>query len=790
MEQRRSPRPGPSGSDSSPDSPGPDLGRRRFLGYLLAAPTLAAAAQLGGSLAGPGKAGAAIPSAPEVQEVFDLNDLLTLATKPTANLIAVVLNPDGTASFDMPRAESGQGITTMAAMLIAEELELPLDKINVTLADARPELVFNQFTAGSNTAISMYNPIRVAAAIARQQLLKAAAIQLGDTVTALTPHLGFVEAVDGRRIGYGELAELAAAQKTEQVEVTLKERSEFRIVGTPQNRIDALDAVTGRKKFAMDLDVPDALPTMICRPPTIKGTPGDVANLDAVRQLPGVTDVVPIATGVAVRARTFGQCIDAVNALDVAWNPGTVDGESDDTVLAKLKQAELPLAVPPLKPLTGVVEGEFTFHWRNNAALEPNTAVADVRADRAEIWAPLQSPILCQEQVAAQLGLPLSAVTVHVVQAGGAFGRRMFNDVVLEATEASKKMGKPVKLMWHRTDECRQGRMHPMCTSRIRATYAAGNVLTFEQRHTSVATDYTQGFGEIITSLAAKIPPLGQGNELGFSVPVFHLTVNVPYNFGAVTQLLNEVYTYDTFPTSSVRNLVNPDVRTAQELIVDQLAAKMGKDPYTFRREFVDDDRVRAVLDKAAEAGEWGREMEPGTAQAITVHKEYKGATATLIEIDCRPETVNRKIRNAVTGPRVTKAVMAVDTGLPINPRGLEAQMQGGIMDGIAQTLTSSLHLKDGTLLEGSWDDYFYTRHWNAPLETKIIVMPPTTGEPGGAGEFGVPSAMAAVACAYARATGTIPTSFPINHGTLSFTPKPTVPPLPPSPTNGLEFAY
>ncbi|WP_199431234.1 molybdopterin cofactor-binding domain-containing protein [Qaidamihabitans albus] len=787
MEQRRSPR---SGLSRPGNSHRPDMGRRRFLGYLVAAPTLAAAAQLGQSLTSPREAGAAIPSPPEPSEVYDLNDLLTLAATPTSNLIAVVLNKDGTASFDMPRAESGQGITTMAAMLIAEELELPLDKIDVTLADARPELVFNQFTAGSNTTISMYNPIRVAAAIARQQLLRAAAIQLDETVTRLTPHLGFIEAPGGRKLSYGDLAELAASQETKEVETELKPRSQFKIIGTPRNRIDALDAVTGRKKFAMDLDVPDALPTMICRPPTIKGTVGSVANVDAVREMPGVTDVATIATGVAVRAKTFGQCIDAANALEVSWNPGTVDGESDETVLDRIKKAEIPLAVPKLGPLTGVVEGEFTFHFRNNAALEPNTAVADVRPDSAEIWAPLQSPILCQQQVAEQLGLPVSAVTVHVEQAGGAFGRRMFNDVVLEATEASRKMGKPVKLMWHRTDECRQGRMHPMCTSRIRASYAGGNVLTFEQRHTSVATDYTQGFGEIITALAGKVPPLGQGNELGFSVPVFELTVNVPYNFGVVTQLLNETYTYDTFPTSSVRNLVNPDVRTAQELIVDQLAAKMGKDPYEFRRAFVDDERVRAVLDKAAEVGEWGRAMEPNTAQAITVHKEYKGATATLVEIDCRPETVNRKIRNAVTGPRVTRVVMAVDTGLPINPRGLEAQMQGGIMDGIAQTLTSSLHLKDGTLLEGSWDDYFYTRHWNAPFETKVVVMPPTTGEPGGAGEFGVPSSMAAVACAYARATGTVPTSFPINHATLSFTPKPTVPPLPPSPTNGLKFAY
>lgn len=779
MEQRRSPQ--AEGAATR------EVGRRRFLGYLLAAPTLAAAAQLGEAAVSAPNAEAGVP---EPSEAYDLNDLLTEAALPTSNLISVQVHPDGTASFDMPRVESGQGITTMAAMLIAEELDLPVEKVKVTLADARPELLFNQFTAGSNTVLSIYTPIRVAASIAKGRLLQAASAELGEATSLLTTRLGVISGAAGTQLPYGDLAQKAASGVTKQVEAVLKPESEFRIIGRPQNRIDAREAVTGRKKFSMDLDIPGAKPTMVCRPPTIKGTPESVANLDAVRKMPGITDVAVISTGVAVRGNTFGQCIDAVNALEVSWGPGSVDGESDDTVLEKIKAAEIPLVAPPLDPLTETIDGEFTFHFRNNAALEPNTAVADVREDSAEIWSCLQSPILCQKDVAAKLGLPVESVKIHVQQGGGAFGRRMFNDVVLEAVEISRAVRKPVKLMWHRTDECRQGRTHPMCTSRIRASYSGDKVLTFEQRHTSVATDYTQGFGEAITAMAAKLPPLGLGNFAGFSVPVFELTVNVPYKFGATTQLLNEIFEYDTFPTGSNRNLFNPDVRTAQELIVDQLGSRMGKDPYRFRKEFIDDERLLAVLDKVAEAGKWGRSMEPNTAQAITVHKEYKGASATLVEIDCRPKTVNRRIRNAVTGPRVTKVVMGVDTGLALNPRGLEAQMQGGITDGIAQALTSSLHLRNGTFLEGSWDDYFYTREWNTPPEVEIIVMPPTTGKPGGAGEFGVPSSMAAVACAYARATGTMPTSFPINHDTLSFTPKPTVPPLPQSPTNGLDFAY
>jgi isoquinoline 1-oxidoreductase beta subunit len=183
--------------------------------------------------------------------------------------------------------------------------------------------------------------------------------------------------------------------------------------------------------------------------------------------------------------------------------------------------------------------------------------------------------------------------------------------------------------------------------------------------------------------------------------------------------------------------------------------------------------------------------MAPGTAQGIAVHSEYKSRAACLVEIDCTPATVNRQIPNAYTGPRVTKAVFAVDVGLPINPLGLKAQMMGGIMDGIAQALSYSLHLKDGYFLEGSWDNAYYTRQWNTPPELEVVVLPPTTSEPGGAGELGVAAAMAATAAAYARATGTFPTSFPINHDQpLGFTPLPTVPPIPEEPTDGLQNTF
>ena len=241
------------------------------------------------------------------------------------------------------------------------------------------------------------------------------------------------------------------------------------------------------------------------------------------------------------------------------------------------------------------MDAAFTFYRASNSPLETNSAIADVHADSAEIWSRLKSPITAQQTIAARLGLPQDKVTVHVTEGGGSFGRHLFWDAAIEAAEVSQEVGKPVKLMWHRTDDFRHGRTHPLCTSRVRATYLLGNVVTYEQRHTSISTDFSRGLGEIISATATQLPIGG-----------------------------------------------NLSVAQAQELVVDQLAKVAGQNPYQFRRAFLKDDRSRAVLDKAAQVGNWGRSMPAGTAQGIAFHAEYKGACAALVEIDCRPATVSR----------------------------------------------------------------------------------------------------------------------------------------------------
>src|SRR5487761_1728267 len=208
-EQHRS----PDGADSSSSG----LGRRRFLGYLIAAPTLAVGIQLGSELADPPAAKASIPTLPEPEEIFDLGDAQDLAALPTSGLITVVVNPNGTASFAAIRTEVGQGMTTAIAMMIAEYMDLNLDQVTVTLADARPELIFNQLTGGSNSMRSQYGPTCAAAALAKQHIVLAGARRWNVAPARLRTERGQVIHPDGRRLGYGELAAEAASSRTRHV---------------------------------------------------------------------------------------------------------------------------------------------------------------------------------------------------------------------------------------------------------------------------------------------------------------------------------------------------------------------------------------------------------------------------------------------------------------------------------------------------------------------------------------------------------------------------------------------
>ncbi|WP_089106352.1 molybdopterin cofactor-binding domain-containing protein [Streptomyces hyaluromycini] len=651
-----------------------------------------------------------------------------LVTGTDEEMLVLEVTADNEVVVRLPRVEVGQGITTAVAMMIAEELDARLADVRIPLADARSK--GNQYTGGSSSVSSLYGPARQLAATARARLVTAAARRWRLPARTLRTWNTQVVAPDGRTATFGSLTASAARIRTPDVSSRPKPASRHRVIGKPTTRIDARDIVTGAAKYAGDLAVAGAKPTVVARPPTLRGR---LVSLDdtAARALPGVHAVVRIPGGVAVVADTFHHAFQARDALRITWADGPLVPLSDKEIRSRLRAAVPRFGTPPRGSTQ--IEGEFAFAFVSHAPMEVLTAVADVRADRAELWFATQTPMDARETVADLLGLSKTAVRVHVMRGGGSFGRRLNFDQAIEAVLVSKAAHRPVKLMWSRNDDIRHGRMRPADHHRIRASVAGGRVVAFQHMSASVGESSDE---QGLTAKSGAVRPLPSDSGL--------------YNFGRVGGDSGGIEL--PIPLGAWRSVDSGTMRTAEEIVVDDIARALGRDPVAFRRTTLRSKTVKAVLAKAAAAGHWGRRMPAGTAQGVAVHEEYGSAVACLAEIDATDPK----------NPRVTKVVMAADVGTAVNPRGLEAQLMGTAVDGISTVLRAGLHIDRGAVREGSFADFHYARQRHAPLVIEAHVIK-SGGEPGGAGELGVPAAAGAVANAYARATGRKPRSFPLD---------------------------
>ncbi|MDQ0760588.1 isoquinoline 1-oxidoreductase beta subunit [Streptomyces canus] len=705
--------------------------RRKFVVYSLAASTLTVAAPLGCDAA---PAEGSEPTAATTRRPSDV-----LVTGTDEEMLVLEVTEANKVVVRLPRVEVGQGVTTAVAMMIAEELDARLADVDIPLADARAK--GNQFTGGSSSVRSLYGPARELAAVARAKLVTAAARRWNLPARSLHTRNTKVIAPDGRSATFGSLTASAARITRPAVSSTPKPASRHRVIGRPTTRIDARDIVTGKAKYAGDLSAAGAKPTVVARPPTLGG---QLVSVDSrvARAMPGVHAVVKVAGGVAVVAESFHHAFKARDALRITWAPGPLASLSDAAIRSRLRAAVPRLGNPPRG--SAQTEGEFEFAFVSHAPMEVLTAVADVRAGRAEIWFSSQTPMDARESIASAVGLPSSKVKVHVIRGGGSFGRRLNHDAAIEAALISKAARRPVKLMWSRADDIRHGRMRPASHHRIRASHARGRVVAFTHAMASVSESYEgQGLSaqgsarEGVTPAAAPASgPLPSDSGL--------------YNFGRVSGNSGSVEL--AIPLGAWRSVDSGTMRTAEEIVVDEVARTLGKDPVAFRRTTLRNKAVKAVLDKVADAGDWGRTLPAGRAQGVAVHEEYGSCVACLVEIDA----TDRK------NPRVTKVVMAADVGTAVNPRGLEAQLMGTAIDGISTVLQAGLHIDRGAVRESSYADFHYARQRHAPLRFEAHIMP-SRREPGGAGELGVPAAAGAVANAYARATGSKPRRFPLH---------------------------
>ncbi|MDI2028960.1 molybdopterin-dependent oxidoreductase [Saccharopolyspora sp. TS4A08] len=734
-------------TDHEEAAPASGTRRRRFLTYVAAAPMLTIAGKFvleGEAAAAAGPVAGQLPL-PPVSGLMDFGDIMEIATAPTMELMKLEFTADNKVRFELPRLEVGQGLNTAVVMLLAEELGARTSDVVVELSDARPELLFNQFTAASSSVRTFWKPLRQMAATARARLMTAAAKKWSVSANSLTAQGSGIVGPGGRKATFAELAKDAAKVVVPSVPATPKKASEFKVLGKGMTRSDGRAIVTGKAHYVSDMKLPNSVVAVVVRPPTLGG---EVESFDdsAIRNVSGFKGTAEISSGVAVCAEYTWQAMELAKKLQVTWKSGPITDMSSADIQAKLADMAGSLDDSVNDDDGDEIDEGFDFAFVSHAPMEVNYAVADVKDGRAEVWVPAQSPQDAQKDIAAKIGV--LDVKVHVTRAGGSFGRHLFHDAAVEAAEVSKAIGKPVKLMWTRNDDTRHGRMRPASHHRVKASFRAGKVRSWSHKMASVATDFTHGLGDLITSTAVES---GIG-KLPAAQLYFNLTQSVPYEFGATTISLHDL-DLDGVNTGSWRSVHSGTFRVAEDLVVDQIAEKAGSDPANFRLDNAKTDRAKAVLQKVMEEGNWGRRMPKGHAQGISMHEEFKSVAACLVEINAADPKK----------PRVTKAVIVVDAGQPLNPKGIEAQMMGGLTDAISTILQAGIHIDNGAVREGSYGDFYWARQGNTPPELQIHVMPATTDEPGGVGELGVPVCGGAIACAYARATGTQPRSFPIN---------------------------
>ena len=675
----------------------------------------------------------------------------------------IQIRPDNTIRVWVTRSEMGQGVRTTLPMMLADELEADWTQITLVQAPTIPRFQGIRLrTSGSGSTEGTYNVMRKAGATARTMLTAAAAERWGVEPSTCRAQSGAViHTSSGRRATYGALAEAAMRQRVPE-NPPLKDPKDFRYIGRPMKRTDGPDIMTGRAVYGLDGRVPGMLQAVMKRCPYIGG---QVVSFDARKAMAisGVRHVVPIktglATGVAVVADHTWAAMKGAEALDVKWEAGP-NGNFDSN--AFLEEMERAIHEPGYfvrgdgdagKALPGAarrIESVYEFPFQAHAPLETMNCIADVRADSCEIWAPTQTPTTAQEDVAKLLGVPADSVKVNVTLLGGGFGRRLFVDYVPEAVELSKAIGKPVQLVWTRSDDMRYGFFQPPSIVRIAGGIdGAGKALVWDQ--TSVGSDLSMFGAPDEKALADPRHYFKDGSPWG--------SFDNPYNFPHLKAEF--VRRNSPVPTGPWRAVEYPAQVFARESFIDEMAFAAHRDPLDYRLELlrpgdvlavgdqkIDRSRLIGVLKVAAEKANWR------SARADMTGRDWgRGIACNVYDEDCFiAQVAEVSVGKTAHDIRVHRIVCAVDVGLAINPLGIEGQTESGITWGLTAALHGRIDFKNGGAIQENFTDYEVIRMNEAPaVETYIV---PSEHSPGGFGETAVPAVAPAVANAIFAATG------------------------------------
>jgi CO/xanthine dehydrogenase Mo-binding subunit len=657
---------------------------------------------------------------------------------PLAPNVFLRVDPSGDVTIWLARSDMGQGVRTALPMIVADELDADWSRVRVVQADAHPEKYGRMMTVGSSSVRNgAWMPLRRAGAAAREMLVAAAAVQWSVAVSELRTENGRVLHDASRRsAGYGELAE-AAALLSVPAQPKLKDPSQFRIIGTRKPLVDTKDKSTGKAVYGADVRVPGMVYATVVHPPVFGGTVGSFDATKA-RAVQGVRHVVQVSQGIAVVGDNTWAAREGARALAVTWNNGSFSMSTPDIFAELARLADGPAleakregdASAAFSRAAHRVQATYEAPYLAHATMEPMNCTADVRRDRCEIWAPTQNPQGTQSAAARLTGMPIDAVTVHVTNLGCGWGRRSATDFVVDAVETSMKVGAPVQMAWTREEDMQHDFYRPATHVRLEGAVDANGRAS---------------------AVRARVVAQGIAGPRGVDGPAVAGIADMPY---AVPNVLVEYARPEIAVPVGYWRSVGPSQNTfVMESFIDEMAHAAGRDPVEFRREMLaGDERLRHVLELAAEQAGWGTPLPAGRARGIALLEDRGGRVAEVAEVSI----VNNRVR-------VHKVTVAADCGQIIHPGIVEAQLSGSVIAGLTAALYGEITIEKGRVKQANFNDYPMMRMREVP-EIRVSLVD-SHEEPGGVGEPAVPPIAPAVTNAIFALTGQRVRKLPIRLG-------------------------
>ncbi len=673
-----------------------------------------------------------------------------ISTAPRFNAF-IRIAPDDTVTFQIHKAEMGQGTVTSLPQLLAEELDCDWKNIRTEFPAVEPEYGPMMGVFGSQSIRTSWVPLRKAGAAAREMLVETAAKQWKVDASACHTDNGFViNNSTGARLSYGSLAE-AASKIPPPAEPKLKDPASYRFIGTSPKKRDTAGKIAGKTIFGLDVIRPGMLYATLQRCPVFGGT---VASFDAskAKAVPGVKHVVQISNGVAVVADSTWAALEGRKALtvkfdegpravnstaslrkmfaDLAAKPGATarkEGDAEAVLASVMKDSVMKDSAA--KKVESVYEAPYLSH----APMEPLNCVAEVTADGCDVWASTQIQQTARDIAAMVTGLPKEKVRIHTQYIGGGFGRRGRADFIAEGVEIAKAVNAPVKLTWTRDDDLQHDTYRPGSYTKLAASLGPDGMPTAWTGR--VVSQSFAGLRNGVDSTAVE----GVA-DMPYSVPNVYVDYHNP-DTGIPCSFWRSVgYSQNTFFTES---------------FTDELAHAAGKDPVEFRRALLQKNpRLLGVLNLAAEKAGWGKPLAAGRHRGVAVVNNIGSYNAQVAEVSVEKGKV-----------KVHRVVCAVDCGVLVNPAIAEQQIQSGIVYGLSAALKQAITMDHGRVLQANFDTYDPLRIDEMPVVEVHIVK--STAAPGGLGEASTPTIAPAVANAIFAATGKRIRTLPIRPADL-----------------------